>query len=58
MAWESVYWENVGEGDELAAQTREMTRTTIVATAIASRDFQPVHTTTRRPRKKAPTIFS
>lgn len=43
MAWKSIYWEAVGEGDELPAQTREMSRTTIVATAIATRDFTPVH---------------
>jgi acyl dehydratase len=43
MSWKSIYWDDVGEGDELPTQTREITRTTIVATAIATRDFTPVH---------------
>lgn len=43
MSYESINWEDVNEGDELPAQTRDITRTTIVATAIATRDFQPVH---------------
>ena len=43
MALKSVYWDDVGEGDELPAQAREISRTTIVATAIATRDFTPVH---------------
>ncbi len=43
MEFKSVYWEDVEEESELPAQSREITRTTIVATAIASRDFQPVH---------------
>ena len=43
MAWKTVYWNDVGEGDELPVQTREITATTIVSTAIASRDFQDVH---------------
>jgi acyl dehydratase len=43
MAWTSVYWDDVREGDELPAQKREITRTTVVATAIATRDFTPVH---------------
>ena len=43
MAWTSIYWDDVGEGDELPAQTREISRTTIVATAVATRDFTPVH---------------
>ena len=43
MAWTSIYWDNVGEGDELPPQTREISRTTIVATAIATRDFTLVH---------------
>jgi acyl dehydratase len=43
MAFESVYWGDVAEGDELPVHAREITRTTIVATAIASRDFQLVH---------------
>lgn len=43
MSYESVNWEDVNEGDALPTQTRNITRTTIVATAIATRDFQPVH---------------
>ena len=43
MAWKNVYWDDMQEGDELPTQTREITRTTIVATAIATRDFTPVH---------------
>jgi len=43
MAYRSIYWEEVSEGGVLPGQTREITRTTIVATAIAGRDFQPVH---------------
>ena len=43
MSYKSIYWEDVSEGDELPVQRREITRTTIVATAIATRDFTPVH---------------
>lgn len=43
MAWKSVCWDDIKEGDELPVQTREITATTIVSTAIASRDFQDVH---------------
>ncbi len=43
MDWKHVYWEDIAEGDELPVSTREITRTTIVATAIATRDFTPVH---------------
>lgn len=43
MAWKAVCWDDVEEGDELPVATREITRTTIVATAIATRDFTPVH---------------
>ena len=43
MARKSIYWDDVAEGDELPVETREITRTTIIATAIATRDFTPVH---------------
>lgn len=43
MPWKSMYWDDVKEGEELPVHTRAITRTTIVATAIATRDFQPVH---------------
>ncbi len=43
MAWKTVYWDEIAEGDELPTQSRDITPTTIVSTAIASRDFQDVH---------------
>jgi acyl dehydratase len=43
MNRKTVYWDDVKEGDELHTDTREITRTMVVATAIASRDFYPVH---------------
>ncbi len=43
MAYKSISWNDVAEGDELPIQAREITRTTIVASAIATRDFTPVH---------------
>jgi len=43
MAWKSVCWDDIKEGDELPVQARDITATTIVSTAIASRDFQDVH---------------
>ncbi len=43
MAYESVTWDAVAEGNELPVETLEITRTTVVATAIATRDFTPVH---------------
>jgi len=43
MSYTSIRWNDVNEGDEVTTQTREITRTTIVASAIATRDFEPVH---------------
>jgi acyl dehydratase len=43
MAGKSIYWDAVKEGEELLVQKREITRTTVIATAIATRDFTPVH---------------
>ena len=43
MSYTSIHWNDVNEGDEVTTQTREITRTTIVASAIATRDFEPVH---------------
>ena len=43
MSYKSIYWEEVEEGAELPSLTKEVTATTIVAGAIASRDFMPVH---------------
>ncbi len=41
--FKSVRWDDIQEGDLLTEQQREITRTTIVSTAIATRDFQDVH---------------
>lgn len=43
MKYESIRWEQVSEGARLPRLTREITATTIIAGAIASRDFMPVH---------------
>jgi len=43
MSNESIYWEEIEEGQELTELVKEVTATTIVAGAIASRDFMPVH---------------
>jgi len=43
MSYESIQWSKVNEGDVLPTQTRQITRTTIVSTAIATRDFEKVH---------------
>jgi acyl dehydratase len=43
MAWKSIYWNDVKEGDELPVHKRGITRTTVIATAVATRDFTPVH---------------
>ena len=43
MAWKSLYWGDVEEGQELPTVTRDITYTTVVAGAIASRDFVPLH---------------
>jgi acyl dehydratase len=43
MTWKSLYWEDVEEGQELPKTTLDVTGTTIIAGAIASRDFTPVH---------------
>ena len=43
MSYKSIRWSEVNEGDELPVYERPITRTTIVASAIASRDFTPVH---------------
>ncbi len=43
MTWKSLYWEDVEEGQELPRTTLDVTGTTIIAGAIASRDFTPVH---------------
>lgn len=43
MAWKSLCWEDVEEGQELPTVTMDITCTTVIAGAIASRDFTPVH---------------
>ena len=43
MAFKSIYWNDVKKGQELPTYTQEITRTTIVSTALATRDFQTVH---------------
>ena len=43
MAWTSLYWEQVKEGQELPTATLDVTHTTIITGAIASRDFTPLH---------------
>ncbi len=41
--YKSVKWNNIKEGDNLPPIKREITRTTVISTAIATRDFQDVH---------------
>ncbi len=43
MDYKSIRFSEINEGDALPVFNREITRTTIVASAIASRDFTPVH---------------
>lgn len=43
MDWKSLYWEEVEEGQQLPTVTMDITPTIIVAGAIASSDFTPVH---------------
>lgn len=43
MTVKSKTWGEIKEGDELPIYKRDITRTTIVATAISSRDFEKVH---------------
>ena len=43
MAWKSLYWEDVEEGQELPTVSMDITPTIVVAGAIASNDFTPVH---------------
>ena len=52
MSVENKYWEDVSEGEQLPAHERDITRTTIVATAIATRDFQQVHHDHEQARKE------
>ncbi len=43
MSLKTVYWDDVKEGEELPRLVKEVTATTIIAGAIASSDFMPVH---------------
>ena len=43
MAWKALCWEDVEEGQELPTATLDVTSTTVIAGAIASRDFTPLH---------------
>jgi len=43
MTWENLYWEDIKEGQEIPTVTRDITTTTVVSCAIASRDFTPLH---------------
>lgn len=43
MRHKILYWEDIKEGGKLPTLTKEITTTTVIATAIASRDFYPVH---------------
>lgn len=43
MPHKTVYWDDVEEGQHLPTLIKEVTATTIVAGAIAFRDFNPLH---------------
>lgn len=43
LRYESLGWDDVAEGDELAPVEREVDATLVIGGAIASRDFYPVH---------------
>lgn len=43
MSYKSIKFSDVNEGDELPVFNRDITRTAIIAAAIASRDFERVH---------------
>jgi acyl dehydratase len=58
MDYKSVFWEDVVEGQELPAMSKEVTATTIVAGAFASRDLMPIHHDLEFAKKQgAPDIF-
>ena len=43
MDWKSLCWEDVEEGQEFPTVAIDVSCTTVIAGAIASRDFTPVH---------------
>jgi acyl dehydratase len=52
MTIEEIFWNDIAEGDELPGQSRHMTPTAIVSTAIATRDFAKVHHDVEQARKE------
>lgn len=43
LQYDSIDWDKIAEGDELPAVERDVDATLVVAGAVASRDFYPVH---------------
>ncbi|NQT47630.1 MAG: acyl dehydratase [Chloroflexi bacterium] len=43
MKYSSLHWEDVREGQDLPILSKEISATTIIAGAIATRDFYPLH---------------
>jgi len=43
MTYKSIYWEDVEVGQELPPYHKDVTATTVLAGALASRDYMPVH---------------
>ncbi len=41
--YKSLKWDQIKKGTKLPEQSRDITRRTVISTAIASRDFQDVH---------------
>ncbi|MCX5998131.1 MAG: MaoC/PaaZ C-terminal domain-containing protein [Chloroflexi bacterium] len=41
--WKTLRWDEVTEGQQLPTVTRNITTTTVISCAIASRDFIPLH---------------
>jgi acyl dehydratase len=43
MKYSSLYWEDIAEGQSLPTLSKEITATTIIVGAIATRDLYPLH---------------
>jgi acyl dehydratase len=43
MTWKNLCWEDISEGLQIPTSARQVTTTDIVACAVASRDFLPLH---------------
>ncbi len=43
MITKPIYWEGIEEGEQLPMLIKEVTATTVIYGALASRDFMPVH---------------